>query len=79
MEREKSRGVSTRVKLGIALLAGLLTIALLLPWSGVDTDPPECFSMFDYTVPCGSGLAFAAGAAVVGLVGLVVSLMSRRR
>lgn len=66
-------------KVGVALIAGLVAVLVLLPWSGIDTDPPECFSMFDYTVPCGSGLAFAAGAAVAAIVALGFWLRSRQR
>ena len=55
----------------LALLAGLgscfLVLLLLLPVSGIDTNPPVCYATFGYTVPCGSGLAFGA-ALVVGLI-----------
>lgn len=68
----------TKAKLAAALLAGLVVIAALLPWHGVDSDPPVCWSMFDYVVPCGSGLAFAAGAATAGLVALALWLVGRR-
>ena len=46
---------------------GFLVVLLLLPVSGIDTNPPVCYSTFGYTVPCGSGLAFGA-ALVVGLI-----------
>jgi hypothetical protein len=59
-------------KLIIALLAGLVVIAALLPTHGVDSDPPVCWSMFDYVVPCGSWMALAAGAAAAALVGIVL-------
>ena len=42
----------TRRDVAIALLAGLVVLVLLFPASGVDTLPPECFSVFGYTVPC---------------------------
>lgn len=38
-----------------AVLAALVVFVLLLPWSGNDSDPPECFSVFGYVVPCGPG------------------------
>lgn len=47
--------------------SGFLVVLLLLPVSGIDTNPPVCYSTFGYTVPCGSGLAFGA-ALVVGLI-----------
>lgn len=47
--------------------SGFLVVLLLLPASGIDTNPPVCYSTFGYTVPCGSGLAFGA-ALVVGLI-----------
>lgn len=54
-----------------AVLGALLVLVLLIPSGGSDTDPPECFSVFDYVVPCGfgpeqsQGAGFAAGGAVV--------------
>ncbi|CAN5746459.1 hypothetical protein BH23ACT4_BH23ACT4_05970 [soil metagenome] len=65
-------------RLIIAFPAGLVVFAALLPWHGVDSDPPVCWSMFDYVVPCGSGLALAAGAATAGIVGLALWLVTRR-
>jgi hypothetical protein len=61
-------------RIAVTLLAGLIAVVLLLPlWYGLDSDPPQCFSMFDYRVSCGTGLAFAAGAAVVGVVGIALA------
>jgi len=66
-----------------ALLAGLgscfLVLLLLLPVSGIDTNPPVCYATFGYTVPCGSGLAFGA-ALVVGLIvgGVTYRALGRR-
>ena len=70
---------STVTKVAISLVAGLITVVLLLPWSGNDSDPPQCFSMFDYSVPCGAGLAFGFGVAVGGVAGIAFWLSSRRR
>lgn len=70
---------STVAKIAVTFLAGLIAVVLLLPWYGLDSDPPQCFSMFDYRVPCGAGLAFATGAAVVGVVGIALWLTGRRR
>lgn len=38
-----------------ASLAAVIVFVLLLPYSGDDTDPPECYSVFGYVVPCGLG------------------------
>ena len=58
---------------------GFLVVLLLLPVSGIDTNPPVCYSTFGYTVPCGSGLAFGA-ALVVGLIvgGVTYRALGRR-
>lgn len=61
------------------LASGFLTVLLLLPVSGVDTNPPVCYATFDYTVPCGSGLAFGTALVVGGIVGWVTySALGRR-
>ena len=62
----------------IALVAGFVALLLLFPASGVDTLPPECYSMFGYVVPCDAWVAWVAGAGVAGLVGLGLSLRGRR-
>lgn len=68
----------TLAKIAVALLAGLVVLVLLFPGSGTSTLPPECYSAFGYTVPCGGGLANAAGAAMAGLVGLLLWIIGRR-
>lgn len=78
-ETRKSRARATMAQSAIAVLAGFVVLALLLPIRGVDSDPPVCWSVFDYIVPCGNGLALAAGAATAGLVGWVLWLAGRRR
>ncbi len=63
----------------VAVIAGMVAAAVvhvvLAPTSGVDTDPPVCWSYVGSEVPCGSslwiGLAVGAGL-VVGLVFMVV-------
>ena len=80
MERKKEQGARMTVtKVAVALLAGLVVLVLLFPASGIDPLPPQCFSVLGYTVPCGGGLAVAAGAATAGVVGLSLWLKSRRR
>jgi drug/metabolite transporter (DMT)-like permease len=53
-----------------AVFGGLIALVLLLPSRGVDSDPPECYSYFDYVVPCGLGSEqlHGAGFAVAGAV-----------
>lgn len=67
------------VKLAVPFLAGLVTLVLLAPASGVESQAHQCWSAFGYGVPCGSGLSLAAGAATAGVVGLALWLSSRRR
>ncbi|MEX2133295.1 MAG: hypothetical protein WEB67_04050 [Acidimicrobiia bacterium] len=61
-----------------SILAAVLVFALLLPTRDHDSDPPECFSMFGYVVPCGpgpeqnQGMGFALSGALLAaaLVGI---------
>lgn len=62
-----------------ALIAGLAVLLLLFPASGIDTQPPECYSMPGYVVPCGAWVAWAGAAAVAGLVALALWASERRR
>ena len=68
----------TLAKVVIALLAGLVVLVLLFPGSGVMPQPPQCFSVFGYGVPCESGVAVAAGLATAGMVGLMLWIAGRR-
>lgn len=63
----------------VALLAGLLVLLGLFPASGVDTQPPVCYSYLFYEVPCDRWVAPVAGAVTAGLVGLGFWLMIGRR
>ncbi len=67
------------VKSAVPLVAGLVVLVLLAPASGVDTQLPQCWSVFGYGVPCGAGLSLAAGAATAGVVGLALWFNSRSR
>lgn len=53
-----------------AALAAVAVFALLFPYSGNDSDPPECFSPLGYVVPCGLGpeQAHGVGFALAGAV-----------
>ena len=53
----------------IALVAGFVALVLLFPGSGIDRQPPECYSVFGYVVPCEAWVAWVAAAAVAGVVG----------
>jgi hypothetical protein len=78
MERtEGPRTWSTAAKVAIAVLAGLVVLVLLFPASGVDTLPTECYSVFGYTVPCGGGLAVAAGTATAAVTGILLWIAGR--
>jgi len=68
----------TAAKVAVAILAGIVVLVLLFPASGVDTRPPECYSAFGYTVPCGAGWSLAAGAATAGVVGVLLGIFGSR-
>lgn len=70
---------TTAAILAIVVLAGLVVLVLLFPASGVDTQPPACYSVFGYQVPCGDGVAVAAGAAAAAAIGLLLWIVSRWR
>lgn len=79
---ERTTGTSTRLRrrtIVVALLAGLAVVLLLFPGSGIDRQPPECYSVFGYVVPCDAWVAWAAGAATAGIVGLALWALDRRR
>ncbi len=80
---EQTTGSSTRPggtrTIIIALLAGLVVLVLLFPGSGIDRQPPECYSMFGYVVPCDAWVAWAAGSATAGVVGLALWVIDRGR
>jgi hypothetical protein len=63
----RSRTSRTVAALVAGLGSGVLVLLVLLPVSGIDTNPPVCFSTFGYTVPCGSGLASGAALVVCGV------------
>lgn len=80
MDQTERQGTwSTAAKVAIPVLAGLVVLVLLFPASGVDTLPPECYSVFGYTVPCGGGVAVAAGTATAAVVGLLLWAAGRGR
>ncbi len=74
MESTDSRATSSRRRVVVALLAGLVVFVLLFQWGGgQDSDPPTCFGMFGlWTVPCGGWPTVAAGAVTALLVWLVL-------
>lgn len=63
----------------VALLAGLVVLVLLFPGSGNAAQPPTCYSVFGYVVPCDAWVAWVAGTATAGLVGLGLWVRGRRR
>lgn len=79
---EGTTGRSTRLRtrtIVVALLAGLVVVLLLVPGSGIDRQPPECYSVFGYVVACDAWVAWAAGAATAAVVGLGLWVIDRRR
>jgi hypothetical protein len=62
-----------------ATAVGILVLLLLHPARGNDTLPPECFSMFGYAVPCGSGFSLGLAAAGAVVAGAVAYELTRRR
>lgn len=70
--------MSTAAKVGLAVLAGLIVLALLTPVHGADTIPRQCFSVVGYEVPCGDGIALAAGAVTAAVVGFSLWITSHR-
>jgi hypothetical protein len=79
---DQTTGLSSRLRprtIVVALLAGLVVLALLFPGSGIDRQPQECYSMFGYVVPCDAWVAWAAGAATAAVVGLGLWVIDRRR
>lgn len=67
------QGMSTRARVALALGAGLVVFVLLFQWGGgTSSDPPTCFGMLYYTVPCEAWVAPLAGALTAGVVGLLL-------
>lgn len=64
-----------------SLTIGLMAVLLLFPFSGADTNPPVCYSVFDYVVPCDArgSVAVGAGTALVLLVAAMAALAVLRR
>lgn len=60
-------------------VAGVMTLLVLFPFSGVDTLPPKHYSVLGTRVPFGSPLLALALAIVVAvLVGVAASRWARR-
>jgi hypothetical protein len=68
------------MKIAIAVLVGFVAFVLLFPASASTDVPPECYSLIAYyDVSCNAGVAWAAGAAAAGLVGLTLWMIHRLR
>jgi hypothetical protein len=80
MEQTTKAGTRPRARtIIVALLAGLAVLLLLFPASGIEPQPPVCYSMIGYVVPCDAWVSWAAAAATAGLVGLALWMNDRRR
>ncbi|MDH4334561.1 MAG: hypothetical protein OEW24_04785 [Chloroflexota bacterium] len=72
--------MSTRTKVALAVGAGLVVFAALFEWGGVvTTDPPTCYGMFWYHVPCEAWVAPLAAASTAGVVALLLWWWDRRK
>lgn len=60
------------------VVTGLVVFAALFPFAGSDTQPPTCWSVLGYVVPCGAGVAVGAGLAAAVLAAVVDLLRARR-
>lgn len=74
---EESRRRDGRIVALSAAAVAILVLLLLHPASGIDRQPPECYSSLGYVVPCGAGLA--VGSALVGAVVTVASVYAVKR
>jgi hypothetical protein len=67
------------MRIAAALLAGLAVLVLLFPVSGILPVPPECYSVFGYTVPCELWVAIVAGAATALVTGVLLGAAIREK
>ena len=67
------------VKLAVAVVAGAGVFLLLAPYSGEDSDPPTCYSVFSWVVPCHPGMSIATSLATSVVVAVVLLGIGRRR
>jgi len=79
MAQTTKPGARPRISTIVALLAGLTVFLLLFPASGTASLPPECYSMLGYVVPCEAWVAWAAGTATAGLVGVGLWMTDRHQ
>ena len=81
IETTQPRAGANRTRFLAALVAGLIVFTLLFQWGGsANLNEDTCYSMFAwFTVPCGGGVAVAAGAATSLIVWLVLWLRDRWR
>jgi hypothetical protein len=80
MEQPTRQAAQPRVRtIVVALLAGLVVLVLLFPGSGNAAQPPTCYSMFGYVVPCDAWVSWVAAAATAGLVGMGMWMNDRRQ
>ncbi len=74
----RRRGVARRSivgRRGAAVCAGLLVHLLLFNFTKDDSDPPVCYSLVGYAVPCGN-VSYVAASGAAGSV--AVALLVRR-
>lgn len=68
----------TLVKISAVVGLGIVALVLLFPASGNSRQPPECYSVFGYSVPCGAEVAVVAAVLAAGTSALLLFLLDRR-
>ena len=76
---KRLRVITIVISLAAATAAGVGVFLLLAPFSQDDSDPPTCYSIFEWVVPCGGGVSVAAGLATGVVVAIVLFAVGRRR
>ncbi|MGH2456625.1 MAG: hypothetical protein ACRDHD_10270 [Candidatus Limnocylindria bacterium] len=68
--------MATMMRLGLALLVGLVVFVVLVPTSGAGN---RCYSLLAFEVGCEGAVAAAAGATSAAVVGVALWLAGRLR
>ena len=80
MAQRTQQAARPRAKvIAVAVLAGLVVLILLFPGSGNAAQPPTCYSVFGYVVPCAAWVSGVVAAATAGLVGIGLWIIDTRR
>lgn len=70
------------VQVAFGAVAGVIVLLVLLPYSGDDADPPTCYSVFGWVVPCEPLVVTLsvplAGSATAAVLAAVLRVFPRR-